>query len=75
MGLETRKRGLEAGMAERRSEVEMQLQLMQVDGRGCARQAVQHGKAAGRGHACQRAGSPLFVVCNFPMRASLPGRR
>lgn len=34
MGLETRKRGLEAGMAERRSEVEMQLELMQVGGEG-----------------------------------------
>lgn len=30
MSLETRKRSLEAGMRERRSEVEMQLELMQA---------------------------------------------
>ncbi|KAL4443384.1 hypothetical protein ABPG75_011121 [Micractinium tetrahymenae] len=33
VGLETRKRSLEAGMAERRSEVEMQLELMQNEAR------------------------------------------
>lgn len=37
-GLEVRRRGLEAGMRERRSEVEMQLELMQAR----ARRAVFH---------------------------------
>lgn len=40
MGLETRKRGLEAGMAERRSEVKMQLELMQVGVLLCVARAI-----------------------------------
>lgn len=38
--LEGRKRTLEAGMAERRSEVEMQLELMQARGLGAAAREV-----------------------------------